>query len=66
MEWLIDALMNDQAALRKAAGEELSSTTREYFGYHDDLTKRERERVQSRYREWWQNIGLYRFGKMSR
>jgi HEAT repeat protein len=61
LEWLIDALMHEQAALRAAAGEELKTTTKEYFGYYDDLPKRERERAQSRYREWWNNVGRVRF-----
>ena len=63
LEWLIDALMHDQAALRAAAGEELKTTTKEYFGYYDDLPKRERERAQSRYREWWNSVGRVRFSR---
>jgi HEAT repeat protein len=65
LEWLIDALMHDQAALRAAAGEELKTTTKEYFGYYDDLPKRERERAQSRYREWWNSVGRVRFSRAS-
>jgi hypothetical protein len=61
LEWLIDALMHDQAALRAAAGEELKTITKEYFGYYDDLPKRERERAQSRYRDWWNTVGRVRF-----
>ena len=49
--------MHEQAALRAAAGEELKTITKEYFGYYDDLPKRERERAQSRYREWWNSVG---------
>jgi HEAT repeat protein len=63
LEWLIDALMHDQAAIRAAAGEELKTTTKEYFGYYDDLPKRERERAQSRYREWWNSVGRIRFSR---
>ena len=65
LEWLIDSLMHDQAALRAAAGEELKTITKEYFGYYDDLPKRERERAQSRYREWWNSIGRVRFSRAS-
>src|SRR4029079_17830720 len=65
LEWLIDALMHDQAAIRAAAGEELKTTTKEYFGYYDDLPKRERERAQSRYREWWNSVGRVRFSRSS-
>lgn len=65
LEWLIDSLMHDQAALRASAGEELKNITKEYFGYYDDLPKRERERAQSRYREWWNSIGRVRFSRAS-
>jgi hypothetical protein len=61
LEWLIDALMHEQTALRAAAGEELKTITKEYFGYYDDLPKRERERAQARYREWWNTVGRVRF-----
>ncbi len=65
LEWLIDALMHEQAALRATAGEELKTITKEYFGYYDDLPKRERERAQSRYREWWNSVGRIRFSRAS-
>ena len=61
IEWLIDALMHDHAAVRAAASEELKSTTKEYFGYYDDLPKRERERAQGLYRSWWEREGRQRF-----
>ena len=57
LEWLIDSLMHEQAAVRAAAGEELKAITKEFFGYHDDLPRRERERAQARYREWWASVG---------
>lgn len=62
IEWLIDALMHDLPSMRRAAGEELKQLTKEYFGYYDDLPKRERERAQARYREWWQREGRARHG----
>jgi hypothetical protein len=65
LEWLIDSLMHEHAALRAAASEELKTITKEYFGYYDDLPKRERERAQSRYREWWQTTGKVRFSTAS-
>jgi hypothetical protein len=61
IEWLIDALMHDQPSLRRAAGDELKLLTKEYFGYYDDLPKRERERAQSLYRAWWDREGRARF-----
>ncbi|MFT3766109.1 MAG: hypothetical protein QM820_11425 [Minicystis sp.] len=61
IEWLIDALMHDQPAVRRAAGDELKALTKEYFGYYDDLPKRERERAQQLYRTWWEREGRARF-----
>jgi hypothetical protein len=59
--WLIDALMHEDPEIRRAAGEELKALTKEYFGYYDDLSKKERERAQRRYREWWEATGKARF-----
>jgi hypothetical protein len=61
VEWLIDALTHDSQDIRRSAGEELKIVTREYFGYYDDLPARERERAQTRYREWWETRGKARF-----
>ena len=61
VEWLMDALMHDQPSLRRAAGDELKLITKEYFGYYDDLPKKERERAQSLYRTWWEREGKQRF-----
>lgn len=63
VEWLIDALMHEHAAVRAAAGEELKTQTKEFFGYYEDLPKRERERAQARYREWWAKAGRVRFSR---
>jgi hypothetical protein len=62
VEWLVDALMHDLPSVRRAAGDELKLLTKEYFGYYDDLPKRERERAQSLYRAWWEREGRQRFG----
>ncbi len=61
IEWLIDALMHETADIRRAAGDELKSTTKEYFGYYDDLPLPERQKAQNRYREWWESKGKARF-----
>jgi hypothetical protein len=61
LEWLIDALMHEQPAIRRAAGDELKQITKEYFGYYDDLPKKERERAQLLYRSWWEKEGRNRF-----
>lgn len=62
IEWLIDALMHDDAENRRAAGEELKTITKEYFGYYDDLSRNERAKAQRRYRDWWESTGKKRFG----
>ncbi len=61
IEWLIDALLHDSVDIRRAAGDELKSTTKEYFGYYDDLPIAEREKAQARYRDWWETKGKARF-----
>jgi Type II secretion system (T2SS), protein E, N-terminal domain len=61
IEWLIDALVDETPGIRRAAGEELKNLTRETFGYYDDLPKRERERAQQRFRDWWASEGRARF-----
>jgi hypothetical protein len=61
IEWLIDALLHESAEIRRAAGDELKSTTKEYFGYYDDLPVAERQKAQKRYREWWETKGKARF-----
>jgi hypothetical protein len=61
IEWLIDALLHESPDIRRAAGDELKSTTKEYFGYYDDLPIAERQKAQTRYREWWETKGKARF-----
>jgi HEAT repeat protein len=61
IEWLIDALLHESAEIRRAAGDELKSATKEYFGYYDDLPVAERQKAQNRYREWWETKGKARF-----
>ncbi len=61
IEWLIDALVDETQGIRRAAGEELKTLTHETFGYYDDLPKRERERAQQRFRDWWASEGRARF-----
>jgi hypothetical protein len=61
IEWLIDALMHSNQDIRRSAGDELKSLTKEYFGYYDDLPPRERAAAQGRYRDWWERSGRVRF-----
>jgi hypothetical protein len=61
IEWLIDALDHDVSDIRRDAGEELKSLTKEYFGFSEALASRERQRAQQRYRDWWITEGRSRF-----
>ena len=61
VEWLIDSLTHEVSEIRRAAGEELRATSKEYFGYSADLPARDRERAQQRYRDWWITEGKTRF-----
>jgi hypothetical protein len=61
IEWLIDALMHESPEIRREAGDELKSLTKEYFGYYSDLPAAERERAQLQYREWWETRGRAKF-----
>lgn len=63
IEWLIDALGHEHRKMRGQAGEELKWITKESFGYYDDLPRRERERSQKKFRDWWDNIGRVRFSR---
>lgn len=61
VEWLIDALMHESAIIRRAASDELKAITKEYFGYYPDESKRDREKAQARYRDWWLAEGRLKF-----
>jgi len=53
IEWMIDGLTHSDETIREAAGTELQKTTGEYYGFHPTLPKRDRERIQKKYRSWW-------------
>jgi hypothetical protein len=53
----MDALIDDSAAIRQSAGEELRTISRLYIGHYDDSVVEERARVQERYRQWWETSG---------
>ena len=61
VEWLIDALVHEDAALRRESSNELRGLTKEYFGYAENLPERERARAQQRWRDWWATEGYVRF-----
>jgi Type II secretion system (T2SS), protein E, N-terminal domain len=52
-EWLFDGLRHKAPEIRFAASEELRVLTGEYFGYHFDLPKRERDEARERWQAWW-------------
>ena len=61
IEWLIDGLSHKEDAIREAAINDLRRLTGEYFGYHHDLPKRERELSAERWAAWWRDTGQRRF-----
>jgi HEAT repeat protein len=61
IEWLIDGLTHKDDAVRENAINQLRRLTGEYFGYHYDLPRREREQAAERWSAWWSETGLRRF-----
>ena len=61
IEWLIDGLSHKEDALREIAINDLRRLTGEYFGYHHDLPRREREASAVRWSAWWREHGHRRF-----
>ena len=61
IEWLIDGLGHKGDAVREAAINDLRRLTGEYFGYHHDLPKKERELSAERWVSWWKETGQRRF-----
>ncbi len=61
IEWLIDGLGHKEDAVRASAISDLRRLTGEYFGYHHDLPKREREVAAERWAAWWRESGNRRF-----
>jgi hypothetical protein len=60
-EWLIESLMHNEERVRTTAGLELQKLSQVYYGYVPSAGKRERERSQARYREWWEREGRLLF-----
>ncbi|HEU5060103.1 MAG TPA: hypothetical protein VFU21_26405 [Kofleriaceae bacterium] len=61
IEWLLDGLAARDPEIRRSSAEDLRKATGEYFGYHHDLPKREREVARQRWTEWWNQTGRLRF-----
>jgi hypothetical protein len=53
IEWLFAGLGNRVPEIRFASSEELWKITGEYFGYHHESPKRERDEARDRWRNWW-------------
>jgi HEAT repeat protein len=61
IEWLIEGLSHKEDAVREGAINDLRRLTGEYFGYHHDLPRKEREIAAQRWASWWREIGKRRF-----
>ncbi|MBX3156019.1 MAG: hypothetical protein KF773_08465 [Deltaproteobacteria bacterium] len=61
IEWLIEGLGHKEDAIRESAINDLRRLTGEYFGYHHDLPRREREAAAERWVRWWRDAGRTRF-----
>ncbi len=53
VEWLFAGLGHRLPEIRFASSEELWKITGEYFGYHHESPKRERDEARDRWRRWW-------------
>ena len=62
VEWLFDGLSHKTPEIRASAEEELRALTGEYFGYHFDLPRPEREEARARWQSWWYESGRARRG----
>lgn len=61
IQWLIDALDNSDRRLRKAAGNDLRTETKETYGFNADQPVEARKQAQRLYRQWWKTVGARRF-----
>jgi len=61
IEWMIEGLGHKDEAIRRSSIEDLRRITGEYFGYHYDLPKKEREASRERWLQWWGEVGRRRF-----
>ncbi len=61
IEWLIEGLAHKDDSIRENAINDLRRLTGEYFGYHHDLPRRERDTAAGRWGSWWADAGRRRF-----
>ena len=59
-EWLFEGLGHKEPRIRASSEDELRKLTGEYFGYHYDLPRREREQARERWQKWWYESGRAR------
>jgi hypothetical protein len=57
VEWMLEGLGHAEAEVRLSASEELRALSSEYFGYHFDMPKREREEARRKWVDWWRTHG---------
>jgi len=57
IEWLFEGLAHKEPRIRASSEEELRKLTGEYFGYHYDLPRRERDQARARWQKWWHETG---------
>ena len=62
VEWLFEGLGHKESEIRASSEEELRALTGEYFGYHFDLSRPEREQAAARWQSWWYESGRARRG----
>jgi hypothetical protein len=60
VEWLFEGLAHKTPEIRASSEEELRALTGEYFGYHFDLPRRERDEARARWQSWWHESGRAR------
>jgi len=58
--WLFEGLAHKEPRIRASSEDELRKLTGEYFGYHYDLPRREREQARARWQKWWNETGRAR------
>jgi hypothetical protein len=58
---LIEGLTHKEDAIRESSIDVLRKLTGEYFGYHYNLPRAERDLAAQRWVSWWRETGLRRF-----
>ena len=61
IEWLLEGLGHKDPQVRRTSVDDLRKATGEFFGYHPDLPRREREQARQRWMDWWNQTGRLRF-----